>query len=125
LPERIQLRRARGWRKPAGVVVVARPTRWGNPFTVAEHGPLAVERFRQLLAQRRHDPALADRWPYPCDEQIRTVLAGRDLACWCPLPIRTRDEVAALAAPLGIEVPEHIDLCHADVLLRLANGGNP
>jgi hypothetical protein len=33
MPERIQLRRAKGWRKPDGVVVVARPTRWGNPYT--------------------------------------------------------------------------------------------
>ena len=34
---------------------------------------------------------------------IRAELAGRDLACWCPL-----------------DQP-----CHADVLLRLANGGDP
>lgn len=31
-PARIQLRRARGWRKPEGAVVVARPSKWGNPF---------------------------------------------------------------------------------------------
>lgn len=31
-PQRIQLHRTRGWRKPDGAVVVARPTRWGNPF---------------------------------------------------------------------------------------------
>jgi hypothetical protein len=125
MPERIQLRRTRGWRLPANTVVVARPTRWGNPFTTARYGPLAVDRFRRLLTIRRHDPALADRWPYPCDEQIRTALAGKDLACWCPLPVRTRDEVTVLAARVGIAVPEHIDLCHADVLLRVANGGNP
>lgn len=34
-------------------------------------------------------------------EMIRTELAGRDLACWCPL-----------------DQP-----CHADVLLEIANGG--
>ncbi|HEY6794781.1 MAG TPA: DUF4326 domain-containing protein [Kineosporiaceae bacterium] len=33
-PQRIQLRRTRGWRLPAGAVVVARPTRWGNPIKV-------------------------------------------------------------------------------------------
>jgi len=31
-PKRIQLRRTKGWRMPAGAVSVARPTRWGNPF---------------------------------------------------------------------------------------------
>ncbi|SRR6266536_3013612 len=125
MPERIQLKRTKGWRKPANAVVVARPTRWGNPFTAAEYGDLAVHRFRQLLIERRDDPVLADRWPYPCDEQIRAALAGKDLACWCALPVRTRDQVTVLAARVGIAVPEHIDLCHADVLLRVANGGNP
>jgi hypothetical protein len=99
VPDRIQLRRSRGWRKPAGAIVVARPSRWGNPFTVAEYG--AVDRFRWYLTARRGDPAIAQRWPYPSDDQIRTEVAGRDLACWCPP-----------GAP-----------CHADVLLRLANGG--
>jgi hypothetical protein len=33
-PKRIQLRRTRGWRKPDNTVVVARPTKWGNPFKV-------------------------------------------------------------------------------------------
>jgi Domain of unknown function (DUF4326) len=125
VPERVQLRRSRGWRKPADTIVVARPSRWGNPFTVAEYGPLAVQWFRRFLAERRTDRAMAARWPYPSDEQIRAELAGHNLACWCPLPIRTRDEVAAIAAPLGIAVPEHIDLCHADVLLRVAAGGAP
>jgi hypothetical protein len=30
MPERIQLRRSKGWRLPPNTVVVARPTRWGN-----------------------------------------------------------------------------------------------
>lgn len=29
-PKRIQLRRTKGWRKPEGAIVVARPSRWGN-----------------------------------------------------------------------------------------------
>ena len=28
--KRIQLRRTKGWRKPEGAIVVARPSRWGN-----------------------------------------------------------------------------------------------
>jgi hypothetical protein len=37
-PERIQLRRTKGWRKPEGAIVVARPTKWGNPFRVGHEG---------------------------------------------------------------------------------------
>ncbi len=31
-PVRVRLSRARGWRKPENTVIVARPTKWGNPF---------------------------------------------------------------------------------------------
>lgn len=34
-PKRIQLRRTRGWRKPPGAIIVARPSKWGNPWSVA------------------------------------------------------------------------------------------
>lgn len=34
MPERIQQRRVRGWRMPAGARSVARPSRWGNPWEV-------------------------------------------------------------------------------------------
>jgi len=73
-PKRLQRRRAKGWRKPAGAVIVTRPGKWGNPFTVGECGSsaAAVERFRRHLAER---PELA--------EAARSELAGRDLICWC------------------------------------------
>jgi len=70
---RIQLSRAKGWRKPPGAVVVARPTRWGNPFPVAEHGRAeAVRLYREWLAAQPELIAAAQR-----------ELLGRDLACWC------------------------------------------
>ena len=31
-PKRVQLRRTKGWRKPEGAIVVARPSPWDNPF---------------------------------------------------------------------------------------------
>ena len=34
MAERIQLSRRKGWRMPPNTVSVARPTKWGNPFTV-------------------------------------------------------------------------------------------
>jgi hypothetical protein len=75
MSQRIQLRRTRGWRKPAGAIVVSRPSRWGNPFPVAEYG---LEKSRRLFqAYLTSHPALVD--------QGRLHLAGHDLACWCPL----------------------------------------
>jgi hypothetical protein len=92
MPRRIQLRRAKGWRKPPGAVVVARPSRWGNPFRIGVDGDRSacVDAYRRAL--------LAGELRVTVDD-ARGELAGRDLACWCP-------PGAA---------------CHADVLLEVAN----
>lgn len=114
MPERIQLRRTKGWRKPEGAVVVTRgPGRvFGNPFTIADareagwRGTDAelrahvVRCFRQWLRG-------SDRWwqGKEADARRAAILAGlpelrgRDLCCWCPP-----------GQP-----------CHADVLLEMAN----
>lgn len=107
---RIKLSRARGWRKPEGTIVVARPGPWGNPFVVGKYGTAAecVAQFT-LLAHGYLDLGTGTG---PCDEQIRLArrirdqiheLAGHDLACWCQI-----------GKP-----------CHADVLLDLAAGRDP
>lgn len=118
-PARIQRRRTKGWRKPENAIYVGRGSRWGNPFALApaasQRGGLldawAVEyRGRKLARWDTSAAARADaadrfaRWIRDPDqaqlvEAARAELAGRDLMCWCPL-----DEV-----------------CHADVLLELAN----
>jgi hypothetical protein len=92
VPQRIQLRRTRGWRKPPGALVVARPSRWGNPFPITPEitRSQAVERYRAWLAEPEQAELVAG---------ARRGLAGHDLACWCPL-----DEP-----------------CHADVLLEVVN----
>jgi len=93
-PKRIRLSRAKGWRRPAGAVVVARPTKWGNPYHNGGDGvtsPTVVELYELWLTGSREGRQLA--------ELARTELAGKDLACWCPL-----------------DRP-----CHADVLLAVAN----
>src|SRR5574342_452530 len=104
-PKRIQRQRAKGWRLPDGAVNVTRPTKWGNPWRVAlRDRAYAVERFETYLRQRREHPAgWTDVVEYPSDDEIRAELAGKDLACWCPL-----------------DQP-----CHADVLLKISNGGEP
>jgi hypothetical protein len=73
-PRRVQLRRAKGWRKPPGAVVISRPSKWGNPYRVSDHGlPEALALYRRHL---RAHPELV--------EAARRELAGRTLACWCP-----------------------------------------
>jgi hypothetical protein len=92
MPKRIQLRRTRGWRKPEGVIVVARPSRYGNPFVIAAGRTRveAMEQFRSALLEGQLPVTVED---------VRSELGGHDLACWCPL-----------------DRP-----CHADVLLEVAN----
>lgn len=128
MPERIQLQRTTGWRKPDGAVVVARPTKWGNRFAAGRshitpyymdpgwvdlHNPGTIiyptdepawraEHPPQLIWCESREQAVA--WfRATLSREMRTAvrreLAGRDLCCWCPP-----------GQP-----------CHADVLLALAN----
>lgn len=109
-PVRIQLRRTKGWRMPPNTVNVARgPGRlWGNPFVVGIHGDAAdcVSRFERLaggLIDMATQPAPNYADQANTHDTLRTrlhQLRGKNLACWC-----------APDAP-----------CHADVLLKLANG---
>lgn len=107
-PQRIQRKRTKGWRMPEGAIYVGRPTEWGNPWKVGAtgwtvdpggiinrepHPPLTVE--HAVESYRNSIVADPDRV-----ERIRAILAGWNLACWCPLS----------------------EPCHADVLLELANG---
>lgn len=103
-PHRVQLRRTKGWRKPADTVVVARPSKWGNPYRIGE-GELTSP--RHVVREFREDlvAALERPWSHPIVIDMRIIaesideLHGKNLACWCPLN----------------------QPCHADVLLELAN----
>jgi hypothetical protein len=85
---------------PEHAIYVGRPSKWGNPHNFrecpADVGPegwargAAVNLFREQLLDGKLAITIAE---------VRNELAGRDLACWCPL-----------------DKP-----CHADVLLDLAN----
>jgi hypothetical protein len=101
-PKRVQLSRAKGWRMPENTVKVDRSTRWGNPYKTHSDGypmtpELAVGCFSALLRGDSAGWVMRDTLTTPHD--VRTLLRGKNLACWC-----------ALDQP-----------CHADVLLRLAN----
>ena len=104
---------------PEGAVYVGRPTKWGNPFAVGS--PYFVmdsadyQRGDSLATAEWHFYTASDavevyeKWfrdqvgssGFSLVDEAREELAGKDLACWCPL-----------------DQP-----CHADVLLRIAAGG--
>lgn len=128
-PKRIHLSREKGWRIPANSVRVDRKSkRWGNPFAKrirGGEGGLATMTREMLCDEYRHwltTPTYLNRtregeWvqmnmasypnylgvPFegrPSISEIRSELAGKDLACDCQ-----------------ISQP-----CHAEVLLEIANG---
>jgi hypothetical protein len=122
-PRRIRRCRGKGWRMPPGTIYAGRPGRWGNPFDpavpVGRDHPL--RRFAEqaltgaglpvadVIVPGSAEIAVAayrhwlTGWPGMLAD-ARRLLAGRDLACWCPLP--------ELGQP---------DVCHAAVLLDLVN----
>jgi hypothetical protein len=129
-PQRIQRKRTKGYRLPEGAVYVGRPTKWGNPFEaylcpcckawdvrdnngvtyLANHEFIRLhprmtigkaEAVARAVELYGNDFRLGTSDITP--EEVRAELAGKDLACWCPL-----------SSP-----------CHADVLLELANAGEP
>lgn len=122
-PKRIQLSRKKGWRKPENTVVVARPSKWGNPFKITheecdvmnDSGMCWVLRHEDRPSVTIHARTQAEARTEAVNEyatflrvgllayevpEARAELAGKNIACWCPL-----------------DQP-----CHADVLLELANG---
>ena len=93
MPVRVQLSRSRGWRKPPNTVVVSRPSRWGNPYTLAGYG--REEAIRLYADRLRQHPKLADA--------ARRELRGRNLARWCAL------DQACHADVLLSVVNQHVD----------------
>lgn len=138
LPKRVQMTRQRPWRaEHPDAVIVDRRTKWGNPIRVTRRwekvdtfgrerwmwnvhgspmdrngGPsyaskdtarfFAVRHFQWDLLNARFGDA------YPSIEEIKAELAGKDLACWCPLTFHRN----------GTYDWGH---CHADILLEIAD----
>ena len=118
-PKRIQRKRTKGWRMPEGAVYVGRPTKWGNPYRIdrlSAHEYVGLTPDGSEAADGWGARNFAAKWAVDMfslhigpmgnyeygDEELADLhqsLAGRDLACWCPL-----------------DQP-----CHADVLLEVAN----
>lgn len=125
-PRRIKRERTAGWTldgattNPLGAVIVSRPSRFGNPFTIADAIEAEMPNPHSACAANYGEwlrVGTEDGWyeeTYRVGKQVfdrRRVLAdlhllrGKDLACTCPLP-----------------EPGQPDHCHAVHLLRLANG---
>jgi len=117
-PERIQRKRTKGWTKGAAVIVT-RPSRLGNPFTLdmayelgyAAHGD--TETARRSATGAFQDWLRGNRLMWQSEEgdiarqrilDALPELRGKDIACYCPLP-----------------EPGQPDHCHGAVLLELAN----
>ena len=93
-PRRIQRKRTRGWKMPPNTIYVGRPSVWGNCFDYRDYGRAeAVERFEKVIDKATHGA-------YLHTDTIRHLLKGKNLACWC-----------SIGEP-----------CHADILLKIANG---
>ena len=126
-PQRVQRTRKKGQPgMPPGAIYVGRPSRFGNPWANFRNRALAVVLYEDMAngywnpsrllgysddeVHRIYSERLDWLWQlgrgHPA-EIIRAELAGHDLACWCPL-------VDEFGQPVD---------CHADVLLRVANGG--
>ncbi len=120
-PQRLQLSRRKGYRKPEGAVVVSRPSRFGNPFTIADAleaewadtvekaRAVAVRFFGYWLGDTLYGGPGPEGTPWSASARDRILadlptLRGKDLLCWCPLP-----------------APGEPDWCHGAVLLRLSN----
>ena len=113
-PNRIQRQRTKGCRMPENTVHVGRGTKWGNPWKVTPHedgratvtDPISCTAFESVPAATAHATG-SFRWQllnHPnvlgfTETEARAELAGKNLACSCPL-----------------DQP-----CHADVLLEIAN----
>lgn len=135
-PQRVQLHRTKGWRKPPNTVVVARPSRWGNWFVISSAGE-QYARYRDALV----DPdALivyaVDKRGYRTGTRF-AVMGGPVDARRLAVDLYRRSLEATFLEVDGPLNRDHYlaDLrgknlacwcppdqpCHADVLLELAN----
>ena len=97
-PQRIARSRKRGWRLPENTVCVSRPGKWGNPYGWTHLVQEMGEQAAKAEAVERFKAYLARISEL---QAALPELREKNLCCWC-----------------GLNSP-----CHADVLLKAANGG--
>lgn len=134
-PQRVQRKRTKGWKMPAGTIYVGRGSKWGNPFRSGEFykdrtgfhdcpypvlKPFFMRETHTItgklitihcnpISGATQAVELYRRFVAYNDDiftpEAIAALTGKNLACWCPL-----------TDAQGNHVP-----CHADVLLEIAN----
>ena len=106
-PYRVRLQRTAGFRIPPNTVKVDRATKWGNPFIAFQVSQ--VPGFEGIRVEsRRHAFDLYREWALTNDKLVREAraeLRSKNLACWCHHPNQAQ-----------------VDICHATILLEIANG---
>ena len=107
MPIRIQRKRTKGWKMPENTVYVGRGSKWGNPYynksdCLVLKLPNGMESL--IMAVKASNAELVKLFEKNCkpENEDLSELKGKNLACWCK--------------------PDEI--CHADVLLKLANEEN-
>lgn len=100
---------------PENTVYVGRPSRWGNIYhTKHPNAPQFRPEFlengkvqfnsQDIITRREWCYLFHKEWARRMGslfvDEVKKELAGKNLACWCPLDVH----------------------CHADTLLELANG---
>ena len=109
-PERVQLKRERGWRLPPNTVKVDRTTKFGNPFSTERYGlEQSIALYRSWITGEMSNTFITSEFPVLISTHLLSrqkalrdqlqQLAGKNLACWCSLD----------------------SCCHAGILLELAN----
>jgi hypothetical protein len=113
MPKRIQRRRTKGWRMPENTIFVGRPSKLGNPFKVIRVergydtwwevvGPGIKSKHGSRKSALAYSVTLYRL--YAKDNIDASEYAGFDICCWC-----------------GITHNGEYNMCHADVLISLAN----
>jgi hypothetical protein len=136
-PQRVQLSRAKGFRLPPNTVVVARPTKWGNPFNFkrSEYCWTALSFGCRGDAAGRHEASVRafrdwiapphGRQTISMEEQPKMVGPGGEAPLGPAVkagPAPSRDEVRDALHGKNLACWCRLDQpCHADVLLELAN----
>ena len=90
-PRRIHWRGGQGWPQAQNAIYVGRPTKWGNPYKIGPYTRQEAVRFYER-------DLVSGKLPFSVNDIVHE-LKGKDLICWCK--------------------PGH--LCHADILITLAN----
>jgi Domain of unknown function (DUF4326) len=103
-PQRIQLKRTKGWRMPANTMKVDRTTIFGNLFSV--ESSMAAPALCVCTSFGWSGSCRRERTKRRMVLEALPGLEGKTLGCWCPLP-----------------EPGEVDACHAAVLLEFVRKG--